>query len=163
MKRYVVALLAALVVVGTSHAQEILIDIPKTQRVYNKTGVQCAWCCLEMAGNYIADPGTKGLTKNYKEEATVNVIVAVLSMREVKAEYTRATPLKDIRYIDAKLMEGYPVVATMYGSHMVVIVGRDDKTFRYIDPDGPDLEIRSISRSNYIRTWDGVAFVVLMR
>lgn len=165
MLRIVAPLIVLVMLVGTTGANDtkgLKVPVPKSDRVESKTRKQCAWAAIETAGNYMGNKTVKGLTDNYREEATKSVIVAVLNMRRVKASLF-VTQLPEIEYlwIDAMLEGGYPVVATFYGGqHMVTLVSYDAKNYKYIDPDAPELEIRSVSRADFIKQWDGVALIV---
>lgn len=144
-----------------SDDSEIMVPIPKKDRVFNSTGIQCVWATLETLGRYAQCDKLKNLTsladcKSYAKPDSVSKKLKQLNVKfEQTSNFNRSLILKSVVKERRGCLFSVP-------NHVMTLVHYDEKngTVKYINNSDASLEIRTWSMAEFNKRWDGWICVI---
>lgn len=170
MKRILASILALLLFVQVLFADVTIAD---NNRVQNRPGGYCVWCCIDMIARQHDHKSLIGITDK-KERATktdgesggasIDDIVDELKQHNVKYWIQRQGNT-DTDILKSAQKKNLPILIGLIGypnsdsAHAVLMVGSDDKNVRFIDPNHAD-RIYEGSWEWFFSCWDGYTAVI---
>lgn len=141
----------------------VQVPIPKEMRVYNKTGIQCAWTVMESLAKYHKIQPLMDITKTMKNNTSMGELHSVL--REKGVKYTSTQKRYDWQFLEEyvtrrKLGCG---IGVHNNAHMVCMVHFEkDKLVKIFDNQGPQaLKIQTWQWDEFLRRFsnDSIALI----
>ena len=141
---------------------KVMVPIPRKDRVFNKTSIQCVWCSLECIGRYAEEPKLINLTdqRDCKSYASPNSVHRKLTQLGVKFEQT--TSKSDKSLIIKSIVEERRGCLFSIPGHAMTLVHYDTKEgiVKYINNSDSSLAIRTWTMAEFNKRWDGWVCVI---
>lgn len=143
----------------------VQVPIIKSNRIYNKTGIQCVWCTCESLSRHHGITRGFDFTDKYKSYANPTNVANACRIRNIRVKQTTGNKEAGYRFLkeyvqDKKLGCGVGV----NGTHMITCVHFDEKAgvVKVIDNMGPKaLQVQTWTMSYFKSRFDGWSFVIL--
>lgn len=146
--------------VEPNDTEGVQVPIPMNCRVPNRSGSQCVWCSIECLSKYHKIEVTSHLTDKYKRATGGNEVRRVLDGLGVKY-IMQAEGNKDTRILEDACSKGWGAGVGLRGTHMVNLVHFKDDTVKIIDNSDSSLKIRTWSKDQFMKAWDGWIVVMI--
>ena len=140
---------------------DVMVDIPLSERVYNRTGIQCVWSTLETLGRFADEPKLFNLSTQKDCQAFGNPksVAAKLNKFQVKFEqsnnHDRKLILKSVVNERRGCLFSVP-------NHVMTLVHYDEQKgiVKYINNSDELLEIRTWTMEEFNKRWEGWICVI---
>lgn len=141
---------------------KVMVPIPMSDRVYNKTAIQCVWASVECLGRYAEEPKLINLTEtpNCKGYASPSSLSNELKRLKVKFKQTTSKSDKSL-IISAIAKERRGCLFGVPGHAMVLVHYDEEKEIvKYINNSDKTLKIRTWTMKEFNQRWDGWICVI---
>lgn len=136
------------------------VPIPKSLRIYNKSGSQCVWCTTQMLGAYHDVKGVAGLTDQYKHATGPREFNRVMTARHVKFKQVTGRDLDFLEEWVTKKKMGCGIGVN--NTHAILVCGFErGKQVKVIDNSEPTLKVQTWTWDKFMRNFTGWVFVIL--
>lgn len=136
------------------------VPVPKSIRIYNKSGSQCVWCTAQMLGTYHNVAGVHGLTDQYKHATGPGEFNRVMTARHVKFKQVTG---RDLDFLDewvTKKKMGCGIGVN--NTHVIMVVHFvRGKEVRVVDNSDRSLRVQTWTWEKFQRNFTGWVFVIL--
>lgn len=146
--------------------KDVQVPVPMKDRVFNRTGIQCVWCSIELMGRWAEEPkliGPPCMTdwkdcKSYSGPAS-----AGRKLNQIKVKFEQVTNKQAGRALLRKAVaeERRGALFAVPG-HAMNIVHYDEakKVVKYINNSDKSLKIRTWTMDEFEKRWEGWVLVI---
>jgi hypothetical protein len=136
------------------------VPIPKSIRIYNKSGSQCVWCTAQMLGTYHNVKGVAGLTDQYKHATGPGEFNRVMTGRHVNFKQVTGRDLDFLEEWVTKKKMGCGIGVN--NTHVILVCDfQRGKQVKVIDNSDRTLRVQTWSWDKFQRNFTGWVFVIL--
>lgn len=160
MKKFILAILLTLLITGGNSVAALYVK--PEDRVYNKTGTQCVFCCLETLGYAHKIKILYNLTDTNKGPYQVDHLPLFFDKYNVKY---RLTDYPDLKYVKEACDLGWGCMVVIYTedpnmTHAILVTDVTDTSVYVIDNGDPELKERILQREFFKKIWTGVCLLI---
>lgn len=139
------------------------VNIPKENRIYNKSGSQCVWCSAEMLGSVNHSAGCKGLTDQYKHATGPGEFASVMKSRNIKFIQDTKGGNTEIDFMEEWVKNRRRGVGFgIHGTHCILMCHFErNKLVKIIDNSDHSLSVQTWEWNKFNRARDSWVFVIL--
>jgi hypothetical protein len=150
---------------GEESPTDIQCPIPISDRVPNRTGVQCVWASIEMIGRWAEEPKLMNppLTsrRECKSYSSPSLAASVLHSLNIKFEQSFGNPEDGIRLIKKAMTEHRGCLWGVPGHAMVIVHFDEEKNiFKWVDNSDRTLKVQTSNMKYFERMWDTWVLVI---
>lgn len=140
----------------------VMVPIPKNQRVFNKSGIQCVWATLETCGNYASEKKLKNITEQQGYKSYETPYSTSKKLKDIKVKYKQTNNKADKSLILESIVQERRGCLFGVPGHAMTLVHYDEenKIVKYINNSDPELLIRTWSMSEFDKRWNGWICVI---
>lgn len=140
----------------------LMVPIPKEDRVFNKTGIQCVWASIECLGRFANEKKLIGLTNHEDCQSYASPTTLAAKLKSLKVKFEQTVNKKDKSLLIKSLVEERRGCLFGIPGHAMVLVHYDEqnKFVKYINNSDKNLKVRTWSLDEFNQRWDGWICVV---
>ena len=136
---------------------DLMVPIPKKDRVFNRTGIQCVWASTEALGRYAEESKIINLTDDPECKSYAGPASYSRKMRERNVAYQQTYDTKDRSLIIKTVVKERRGCMFCVPGHAMVLVHYDEekKIVKYFNNSDRSLAIRTWTMSEFNKRFEG--------
>lgn len=142
--------------------EKLMVPIPKEDRVFNKTGIQCVWASIESLGRFAGEGKLLEITKHEDCQGYASPVTLALKLKALGVDFKQTTNKKDKSLLIQSVVNDRRGCLFGIPGHAMVLVHYDEKEsiVKYINNSDKNLKVRTWSLEEFNQRWDGWICVI---